>query len=369
VAVAVTNLAPVADAGRLTVVTPGELAELSAARSSDANGDALTFAWEQTAGPAAAMAAKGAKLAVRATGVGYQAFKVTARDAKGAAGVAEVPVIVVEPPAVVPTAMAVATVLVGQVGVPVQLEVVSQGGTAFTWEQVSGPLASGLDATAAAPTFVPTAAGKHVFRATAWNGAIRSAPELVQVFVADGGAALPVAVATAPAQGAVGAAVSLDGRGSAAGNGGALGYRWKQVAGPAAGLTDADKASATAVAFAPGFYEFELTVAEGAAVGVPAKVGVAVLAGGKALPVAVARAQGTAVVGELVLLDGSGSVGAVSYRWTQVAGPWVTLQAASASPTFVAPAAGQYVFELEVDDGSARSKAQQLSVLVTGEGN
>lgn len=369
VAVAISNLAPVADAGRVTVVAPGELVELSAARSSDVNGDALTFAWEQSAGPAAALTAKDAKLVVRPMGAGYQTFKVAAKDARGAVGVAEVPVIVVEPPAVVPTAMAVSTVLVGQVGVPVQLEVVSQGGTAFSWEQVSGPLASGLDPAAAAPTFVPTAAGRHVFRATAWNGELRSAPELVQVYVGEAGVALPQAVATAPAKGAVNAVIALDGTASQAAAGGALGYRWRQVGGPAAGLTEADKASATVVAFTPGYYEFELTVAEGASVGVPARVGVEVTAAGKALPVAVAKAQGTALVGELVLLDGSGSTGAARFRWTQVAGPWVALKAAVASPTFVAPAAGQYVFELEVDDGVARSRPQQISVLVTGEGN
>jgi hypothetical protein len=141
------------------------------------------------------------------------------------------------------------------------------------------------------------------------------------------------------------------------------------VAGPAAGLTDQDKASATVVAFAPGYYEFELAVAEGAVVGVPARVGVEVLSGGAELPVAVAKGPGTALKGELVVLDGSASVGAARYRWTQVAGPWVALKASMASPTFVAPAAGQYVFELEVDDGTARSRPQQVSVLVTGEGN
>lgn len=369
VAVSVTNAAPQADAGRVAVVAPGELLELSAARSTDANGDALTFAWDPPKGPAAVVAVKGAKLAVTPLGVGYQTFKVTARDARGQAGVAEVPVIVVEAPAVVPTAMAVSTVLTGQVGVPVQLEVVSQGGTAFTWEQVSGPLASGLDASAAAPTFVPTAAGKHVFRATAWNGALRSAPETVTVYVGEGGVPLPAAVAKAPARAAVNAAIALDGTASQAAGGGTLGYRWRQVAGPAAGLTEADRATATAVAFAPGYYEFELSVAEGAVAGVPAKVAVEVLANGKPLPVAVPQARGTALVGELVLLDGSASVGAVAHRWTQVAGPWVALRAGDVSPTFVAPAPGQYVFELEVDDGAARSKAQQVSVLVTGEAN
>lgn len=370
VAIAVSNVAPVADAGRVVVVGPGEPVELSAARSSDANGDKLVFAWTQVAGPAAAVVAKEAKLSVRPAGAGYQAFKVTAKDAKGVAGTAEVPVIVVEPATVVPTALALAKVVTGQVGEAVQLEVVSPEATAVAWEQVSGPLASGLDTTAVAPTFVPTAAGRHVFKVTAWRGEQQSPPELVQVYVGEGGAALPVAAAAAPARGAVNTMLTLDGKASRAGAGGSLAYRWRQVAGPAAGLTDADKASAVVVPFAAGYLEFELTVAEGAAVGVPARVGVEVTSGGAVLPVAAATAPGTAIVGELVFLDGSGSTGAARYRWTQVAGPWVALSAATAaSPSFVAAAAGQYVFELEVDDGVVRSRPRQVSVLVTGEGN
>jgi hypothetical protein len=369
VSVAVSNQAPLADAGRLQVVAPGDLLELSAARSSDANGDALTYAWEQVAGPAAAATQKDAKLVVRPLAPGYQAFKVAARDARGAVGEAEVPVIMVEPPSLIPTAMAVSTVLVGQVGQPVQLEVVSPEGTAFSWEQVSGPQASGLDPTLAAPTFIPTAAGRHVFRVTAWNGELRSAPETVQVFVADGSSSLPGARATAPAQGAVNVALTLDGSASAASAGGGLSYRWRQVSGPAAGLTYGDRASASLVPFAAGYHEFELTVVENGAVGVPVRVGLDVLAAGKALPVAAAKAPVTALVGELVRLDGSASVGAARWRWTQVAGPWVALKSTQASPTFVPVAAGQYVFELEVDDGSARSRPQQVSVLVTGQGN
>ena len=79
--------------------------------------------------------------------------------------------------------------------------------------------------------------------------------------------------------------------------------------------------------------------------------------------------QIAALVGELVRLDGAASVGATRWRWTQVAGPWVALQSTLVNPTFVPAGAGQYVFELEVDDGSARSRPQQVSVLVTGEGN
>lgn len=368
VEVVVANVAPFADAGRVTVVSPGEWVNLSAASSSDSNGDRLAYAWEQSAGPAARADAKGATLTVRPLEAGYHAFKVVARDAAGAAGEAEVPVIVVEPYANVPTASAVATVLVGEVGVPVPLEVVSTFGTTYTWEQVSGPRASGLDPVVPATSFTPTAPGRHVFRVTAWNGSLRSAPETVQVYVADAGADLPETTVTAPAVAAVGSPSPVTGSVARAGSG-ALEYRWRQVSGPAVGLTRGDRADATVVPFAAGWVELELTVTENGVPGVPARVGFEALAGGKPLPRAVVTGKRFAVAGELVLLDGTRSTGAKRYRWTQVAGPWVALTATAARQSFVPPVAGQYVFELEVDDGAVRSRPQQVSVFVMSEEN
>jgi len=369
VSVTVTNAAPVADAGRVAVVERGDRVELSGRWSSDANGGRLGMAWEQSAGPAAHVRADDGELQVRPVRAGYHAFKLTARDAAGAVGTAEVPVILVERARAVPTAMAISRAVEGQVGAPVHLEVVSAEGARITWEQVSGPLVGGFDAGAASPAFTPAMAGRYVFRATAWQGEVRSAPETVEVFVAEAGGALPVAKASAPARTAVNTPVALDGSASVAASGGDLRYRWRQVTGPAAGLTDADKAGATVVAFAPGFYEFELSVVDGNAAGVPVRVAFEALSGGRALPVAVASVQGSAVVGELVRLDAGGSTGARHVRWTQLAGPWVALDAGRIGTTFVPSAAGQYVFELVVDDGHVRSRPTQVSVLVMEEGN
>jgi hypothetical protein len=89
---------------------------------------------------------------------------------------------------------------------------------------------------------------------------------------------------------------------------------------------------------------------------------------GVVTPVAVATGA-AAGVGEVALLDGSGSHGAAAktlrYRWTQVAGAWVALDAAdSARPTFRPPVNGEYGFELEVDDGSVRSAPARVTVTV-----
>jgi len=68
-------------------------------------------------------------------------------------------------------------------------------------------------------------------------------------------------------------------------------------------------------------------------------------------------------VGELVLLDGRASTGAIRHRWTQVEGPWVAVYQGEVA-SFHALAPGVYGFELEVDDGSVRSAPAKVSVVV-----
>jgi hypothetical protein len=123
------------------------------------------------------------------------------------------------------------------------------------------------------------------------------------------------------------------------------------------------------VAFVPGWYEFELTVQEGGAVSVPARIGFEARAANAPIPVASATAQSTALTGELVRLDGRASSGSRRYHWTQVAGPWVAFKASQAAPTFVPVAEGTYRFELEVDDGAVRSRPVAVQVNVNGKGN
>jgi chitinase len=187
----------------------------------------------------------------------------------------------------------------------------------------------------------------------------------VEVFVAASAQSLPVAVASAPAVAPVGAAVVLDGGASTGGAGGALEYAWRQVSGPAAGLGATNRAVASAHLFSPGAYEFELTVTDAAGVGVPTRVRVEGRLDGRAIPVARIVAPASAHRGQSVRLDGRSSTGGTRFRWTQTGGPWVLLDQASTA-SFRPRAPGNYVFELEVDDGQVRSAPARVSVLVTG---
>jgi hypothetical protein len=158
---------------------------------------------------------------------------------------------------------------------------------------------------------------------------------------------------------AANAPVALD----AAVTGGAVTYAWRQVSGPAAGLTSADAATATAVPFAAGFYVFEVSVKDGAAEGHPARVAFEARVGGKAIPQArIAPVASPAAVGQIVFLDGRGSTGATGYRWTQVAGPWVGLGAQNNVTSFRPHEPGRYAFELEVNDGKVRSAPARVEV-------
>lgn len=365
-AVVIENVAPLADAGRTVVAPVNARLQLSAAATSDANGDTIRLGWEQVSGEAVTGPVTGRTLTARFAAAGTYGFSMTATDANGLASSADANVVVVGSMPV--PAISLASPVVATASQIVTLDAsgsFAAPDAAFSWLQVEGqPVALSGQGTARA-TFQPTAAGRYAFRVVIQQGQLRSPPALVEVFVAPVAGALPVAAASAPPVVSVNQVVTLDG--SASTGSGSLAYSWRQVSGPAAGLRHADASSADAYFFEPGAYEFELAVADGAAVGVPARVRVEARAGGKPVPVALASAQAEAVVGERVVLDGTASVGAKSFRWTQVAGPWTVVQG-GASAAFVAPAVGRYGFELEVEDGQVRSAPVRIDVVVTQNG-
>lgn len=361
-AVAVRDVAPLPDPGRIQVVRPGSRIGLDARRSSDANGGVLSFLWDQTLGNPVLASQAGGYVTAPARGAGLYGFQVTVTDSAGNASTAEVPVLVTGGPA--PTAIAVATPAEAEVGSTVALDAsASFFGTTVLWSQVSGPTAQLGGADTSVAWFVPSVAGRYVFEVQVANDELRSPPARVEVLVAEAGKALPTVSATAASVVGIGTPVSLDATASA----GAVEYAWKQVAGPAAGLNDADRATATAVAFAPGFYVFEVSVKDGAAESRPARVAFEARTAGRAIPQARASCPTPApIAGQYVLLDGRGSVGATRYRWTQVEGPWVVLQSPTEAVTAFRPLApGRYAFELEVDDGTARSAPSRVEVNVS----
>jgi hypothetical protein len=366
----VVNVAPMADAPRVTVVQAGERINLDARRSSDANGDAVAFAWEQVSGPAVAGGSSAKNVFARLQGEGAYLFKVTVTDPARAAGEMVSSVVAIGAKSV-PSA-AVVSPVVGQVGQPVVLD--ASGSyrhvdATIAWRQVAGPAVALVDGGAPVASFVAAQAGRYVFEVRVVQAGVAGPPAYVEAFVAAEGAALPVAVATAPADAPVTSAVALDGSASTSGSGGTLEYAWRQVSGPAAGLGSANRSLASAYLFTPGSYEFELTVKDAGGVGRPSRVRVDARTAGQPFPVARVTGPAAAAVGELVVLDGRASVGATKFRWTQLGGPWVSLRD-GAVESFRPSGAGTYVFELEVELGQVRSAPVRVSVVVSdGTGN
>lgn len=87
-------------------------------------------------------------------------------------------------------------------------------------------------------------------------------------------------------------------------------------------------------------------------------------------PVADAGTAQSVVSGSTVTLDGSASTDAdndaLTYTWTQVSGPSITLNNATTSkPSFQPTVAGTYVFSLTANDGTATSQPDTVTITVT----
>jgi hypothetical protein len=97
--------------------------------------------------------------------------------------------------------------------------------------------------------------------------------------------------------------------------------------------------------------------------------------GGNQPPVADAGTNLTVVPGATVQLDGSGSSDpngdALTYQWSQIAGPTVTLSSTSAAqPTFTAPASPTTLtFQLIVNDGQQNSTPASVTITVVNNTN
>lgn len=206
------------------------------------------------------------------------------------------------------------------------------------------------------------------------NGLADSAPSTVNVTVKNINHA-PVADAGAAQVVAEGSPVTLDGSASYDVDGDTLVYAWIQTAGPPVTLSDAGAATPSFVApfVSSGsvVLSFSLTVSDGLLMA-GADVSVTVENVNHA-PVADAGSPQTVNEGGLVTLDGTQSSDpdgdTLTFAWTQIAGPAVTLNLANpAQPTFAAPlvntGGATLGFQLVVSDGALASAASSVDVSV-----
>jgi hypothetical protein len=254
-------------------------------------------------------------------------------------------------------------------------------GLTFAWSFTSVPVGSAISTASldltdpVHPTFVVDAAGTYVVELIVNDGTINSAPSAVSISTDN---SAPVADAgpdqTAPL---VGATVTLDGSGSTDVDGNSLTYAWSFTSVPAdsaittASLDLTDPVRPTFVVDAAGSYLVQLIVNDGSANSTPSTVTIST---GNSAPVADAGSdQTTPLVGATVTLDGSGSTdvdgNSLTYAWsfTSVPGDSAVTTATldltdPVRPTFVIDAAGTYVLQLIVNDGSANSTPSTVTI-------
>lgn len=244
----------------------------------------------------------------------------------------------------------------------------------YHWLFTSIPTGSGAhlsNATAAKPTFLADKAGQYVAQLIVNDGIVNSTPATVTISTAN---TAPVANAGRNQTAAVGATVTLDGSGSTDPDGNPLTYQWsfsKVPTGSKATLLAPTTMKPTFSVDLSGDYTVQLIVNDGKINSAPATV---IITTANTAPVANAGLDQSVTAGSTVTLDGSGSTdvdgNALQYDWVFQSVPMGSTSTFSnptaAKPTFVADKVGQYVAQLIVNDGTANSLADTVTISTTG---
>lgn len=374
------NIGPAANAGPDQQVAGSSAVTLNAASSADGDGDTLNYAWSQTSGPSVtlsnpASASPTFTAPAKTNAQQTLSFQVSVDD--GLASDSDAVDIVVAAN-VGPTANAGTS---HQVGGGSQVTLDASGSAdgdgdplTYAWTQVSGPGVMLTGANTSAPAFSAPAYNATnqvmVFEVTVSDGLITST---AQVTITVPPNAPPVVDAGADQSVSGGTQVQMTAMATDLEND-PMTYIWTQSAGPTVTLANATGLTALFTAPAktnsPQVLTFDFVANDGSANSAPDSVDITVIA--NVGPTADAGTLSYVAGGAQGALDGSASVDGdgdpLTYAWTQLSGPTVTLAGGNtANPTFTAPARANsdqtLVFELEVSDGLATATAQ-VSVII-----
>jgi hypothetical protein len=249
----------------------------------------------------------------------------------------------------------------------------------YQWTQVAGPAVSLNLSDPVHPTFtapeVSVGGATLTFQLIVSSGQQTSNPDTVDINVMNVNHA-PVADAGVDQTVQEGSLVTLDGSGSFDPDREPITYQWVQTAGPAVTLSSSTVVNpsftAPLVGIGGATLTFQLTVDDGRAASVPDPVNVSVQNVNHP-PTANAGPDQTVNENALVTLNGTASSDPdndpLTYQWTQVSGPAVTLSdPTNASPTFtaplVAPGGATLVFQLVVHDGQVASAPATVTITV-----
>ncbi|MEY2943251.1 MAG: Chitinase precursor [Pseudomonadota bacterium] len=251
------NAAPTVNAGNDATVAPNARISL-AGTSSDPENDPVSYIWTQTAGPVVALAGSTTTTPSftapqKTASAQVLTFQLIGSDGTSNSAPDSVDITVPANSTPLSNAGPDATV---QGGALVTLDGrASADGDGdpltYSWVQASGPSVTLAQATSARPSFTAPVGGiaaqTLVFNLMVSDGVIASVADSVTITVNPNGP--PVANA-GPDQGPIntGASVVLNGSASTDPDGNALTYRWTQISGPTATLSNANAANPTFIA-------------------------------------------------------------------------------------------------------------------------
>ena len=396
VVVSTENSPPVADAGPDQTRLVTQTATLNGSRSSDVDGDPLTYAWSFVSVPDGAGSDKSAAVlddptAVRPSFVvdlpGEYVLQLIVNDGKMDSAPDTAVVSTENSPPVADagpdqTRLVTETVVLDGSG----SDDVDGDPLSYAWSFVSRPQGDDVtkssavldDPSAVNPSFVIDLPGDYVLQLIVNDGKVDSAPDTVVVSTTN---SAPVADAGPDQTRLVTETVVLDGSGSNDVDGDPLSYAWSFVSRPhgdgvtksSAVLDDPSAVNPSFVIDLPGDYVLQLIVNDGKVDSAPDTV---VISTENSPPVANAGPDQTRFVTETVTLNGSGSSDVdgdpLTYAWSFVSKPAsdtksdaVLLNADTVSPSFVIDESGTYVVRLVVNDGTADSAPD--TVVITTE--
>jgi RHS repeat-associated protein len=376
--VPIPNSPPTADAGPDQTASVTQTVLLDGSKSSDADGNSLTFTWSFASRPAGSAAALSDPSALNPNFVidlpGTYVLQLVVNDGTVDSAPDTVSITTLNSPPVAnagpdqSTSVAQTVTLDGS-----KSSDVDGNPLTFVWAFVSQPAGSAAalsDPTAVKPTFVADVFGTYVVQLVVNDGLVNSSPDTVSITTLN---SPPVANAGPDQTATVGQTVTLDGSKSSDVDGNVLTYAWSFVtvpAGSAAVLSDATAVKPTFGVDLPGNYVLQLIVNDGFGNSAPDTVSITTL---NSPPVAYAGPDQSTSVSQTVTLDGSKSSDVdgnpLTYRWALLSKPVssaATLSDLTAvAPSFVADLAGTYLVQLIVNDGTVDSGPDSVSITAT----
>ena len=369
------NSAPVANAGPDKSVFVGDTAHLDGSKSSDVDGNSLSYSWSFISKPTGSLAQLSSSSAVMPSFTVDKSGSYTVQliVSDGLANSTPDTVIINtlnSPP--VANAGPDQSVFVGDTVYLDGSKSSDVDGDSLTYSWgflITGNLSKALlsDSSSVTPNFKVDKPGPYIVQLKVNDGLIDSAPDTVRIDTVN---SPPVANAGSDQKVFVGDTAQLDGSKSSDVDGDILTYLWSFLTKPSGSQSQISDATAVFPEFEvdkPGTYIVQLVVNDGIIDGTPDTVQIDTQ---NSPPVADAGIDQSVFVGATVQLDGSKSSdvdgNAISYFWSLLSAPTGSLaQLSSLSetmPTFIVDKPGTYIVQLIVNDGVVDSAPDTVRI-------